>query len=207
MDPPPTPPDPRTMDDPEKSTGWILALYGGAMLAVQGVEQVVAMLYLFANHDPEKESNASAQRHLKSTFETGWNAFQKGTAGMKLNDAKRGIKDHLDGELYERLDKFITGPRAQLAHRFLIERITATDAGARFIPGTALYLVEAEREATALTVLLHQRVVEIVSAYPVHESPPEEVREFAWKMSNLMMRKDYPREVYDDMEHGEEPSP
>jgi hypothetical protein len=203
MDTPPTPPDPRTMEDPEESTGWIFALYGATMLATQGVEQLVSMLYLFASHEPGKQSNASPQRQLKSTFEKGWNAFQKGTAGMKLNDAKRGVKDHIDGELYERLDKFITGPRAQLAHRFLIERITQTDDGARFIPGTALYLVESEREATELTLLLHERVVEIVSGYPDHERPPDEMRDFAWTLTNLMMRKDYPREVYDDTEDTE----
>jgi hypothetical protein len=155
--------------DPEQSTAWILTLYGSAMLAVQGLENMVAMLYFMGGHDPHRKSNASMERQARNAFSTGWSAFQKGTAGMKLNDAKRGVKRHVDPDVYERLDNFIKGPRAQLAHRFLIERIVPSDAGPRFIRGSAAYLVGAAVEASELTALLHRRLLEIMSTWPEPE--------------------------------------
>jgi hypothetical protein len=113
-----------------------LTLYGATMLAVQGVENQIAGLYLLANHDPTRRSNASTQRQVRTAFDRSWSAFQKGSAGMKLNDTKVGLKPHLDPDLYRRLDRFITGPRAELAHRFLVERMALRDEGESFRPGT-----------------------------------------------------------------------
>jgi hypothetical protein len=113
------------MEFPDKQARitWLHALYGATMLAVQQLEQAISLVYTVANVEPGRSSNASPSRQWRNATARMWKAFQQGTAGMKLNDAKVGIKDHLAPELYQELDAFITGPRNQLAHRFLIERL------------------------------------------------------------------------------------
>jgi hypothetical protein len=118
---------------------------------------------------------------------------------MKLNDAKVGIKPHIDPDLYTELDTFLTGPRAQLAHRFLIERVLPSPEGGRFVPGTALYLLETTMQATKLTPALHALTMERLASWPEHERPPKEVQEAALRVGNMAMRKGFPMDLYDEL--------
>lgn len=196
MPPPPEIPEELSAGvDPERSTPHVLMLYGATMLAVQGLENTVSFLYLIANTDPLKASNASPERQLRSTWDRLWSSFQKGTAGMKLNDAKVGVKPHIDGDLYDELDAFVKGPRAQLAHRFLIERIREGKPFGRFVPGSVLYLLSATQQATSLTSRLNERTMEILASWPESERPPQEMQDFAVMISGMAMRKDFPSDL------------
>src|SRR5205085_933826 len=108
----------------------------------------VSWVYLLASYKPAATMKP-AKRQALEAFRRSWAAFQTGTSRMKLNDAARGIRDHLDPSLYADLDRFLAGPRAQLAHKFLIERLETPDAptlrtspdplsNIRFKPGTVL---------------------------------------------------------------------
>jgi hypothetical protein len=189
--------------DPERNTAWIFALYGGAMLSVQGVENAVSFLYLVVNTDPDRKSNASARRQAESAIDRLRRAFQTGTAPMKLNDAKVGIKPHLPRDLYDELDSFLAGPRAQLPHRFLIERIVSTPSGGRFVPGTALYLVETSGQATKLTAALQGLTMDRMATWPESERPSRELQEFALRVSNMAMRKGFPMDLYEEFDKGQ----
>jgi hypothetical protein len=180
--------------DPDANVEWVLTLYGAAMLAVQGLENAVPYLYLVANTTPHRRSKAAPKRQVRNAFERQWSAFQKGTARMKLNDAKLGIRPHIAADLYEDLDAFLVGPRAQLAHRFLIERIGHGEHDRQFLAGSALYLLKSTREETRLTKALHDRAEEILATWPKGERPPEEFRIWAEQLANLAMRKRMPDE-------------
>jgi hypothetical protein len=80
------PVSPELRSDPDASIQWVLLLYGATMLAVQGFEMSLCWLYVVANVDPQKVSNASLKRQWHNAFTRVWGAFQTGSAGMKLAD-------------------------------------------------------------------------------------------------------------------------
>lgn len=179
--------------DPDADVAPVLMLYGATMVAVQGLEHEIAWLYVVVNTEASKVSSASLQRQWRDAARRLWNGFQKASAGMRLNDAKRGLKPHLDDALYAELDRFIKGPRNQLAHRFLIERLLPTDDGAaRFRSGTAAELVETAVQADRLSQRLHERADEVRAGWPAQPEVPAEVREFAEVLGRMAMRKEFP---------------
>jgi hypothetical protein len=191
--------------DPEADTRWVLALYGATMMSIQNLEAAVAFVYLLANHKPSGITT-SAKRQALNEFRRSWAAYQTGTARMKLNDAARGIKSHLDPELYEELDQFLAGPRAQLAHRFLVERLRAPDAAIlraasepmnqiRFKPGTVLELLEVTLACNRLTRALHARADELRAALPDAPDVPREMREFLERLAHAAMFKEFPESL------------
>jgi hypothetical protein len=97
------------------------------MSPVQQLEQAISLVYAVAHVNPTQRSNASPQRQWRNAASAAWRAFQQGSAGMKLNDTTRGIRSHFDPDSYAEVDAFIRGPRNQLAHRYLIERLPAVD--------------------------------------------------------------------------------
>jgi hypothetical protein len=112
----------------EETRLWLAALYGATMIAVQRLEFSVSFLYLVGNYDPSK-SSGSAQRQLRKALVRQWESLNKGTAPMKLNDAKKGVGHLLDEETRVELDRFLEGPRNRLAHRFLIQAMPALGDG------------------------------------------------------------------------------
>jgi len=189
--------------DPEADTRWVLALYGGAMLAIQGLENTVGWLYLLTDIAKNGVGTGTARRQWLRAFHRSWKAFQQGTSRSKLKDAKRGIKDHLDPALYNDLDRFLAGPRAQLAHRYLIERLQQPDGALptadaiavealRFRPGTVLELLEVTMHANELTRRLFDRANEMRAALPAAPEAPDEVRRFVEVMVRMAMFKQFP---------------
>jgi hypothetical protein len=190
--------------NPEADTRWVLALYGAVMLAVQGLEHTISYLYLLADYAKSGGSGGGARRQWIKGFHRSWHAFQQGSARMKLNDQVRGIKDQLDPQLYEELDHFLAVPRAQLAHRFLLERLrTPVDirtvwreealAGMKFTPGTVLELLQVTLHANELNRKLMYRAEEIRRTLP--PPPPEvpdEVIAFATQVARMAMFKEFP---------------
>lgn len=183
--------------DPDANLPAMFMLYGTTMLAVQGVENGIGWLYVIVNTDPHRTSNASIQRQWKAAFERLWGSFQAGSSGMRLNDAVTGLKNHLAPELYTDLQAFISTRRNQLAHRFLIERITRSDdGGARFASGSALELLEAGIEAKRLIGLLHQQADAVRATWPGQtEFPPPDVLEFMETVARMTTRKELPAEM------------
>jgi hypothetical protein len=190
------------LPDPEADTRWVLALYGATMLSIQILESAIASVYLLANYDPS-DMPKPAKRQLTHAFRRSWSAFQQGTARMKLNDAARGIKHELNADLYENLDRFLAGPRAQLAHRFLVERLGPPDAATlrasdeplsliRFKPGTVLELLEASLTAERLSRALFDRADELRSTLPQSPDAPPELREFMERLARAAMYKEFP---------------
>jgi hypothetical protein len=172
------------------------------MLSIQTLELAIASVYLLANHEPS-DLPRPAKRQLTDAFRASWSAYQKGTARMKLNDAVRGIKDDLNADLYEKLDRFLAGPRAQLAHRFLVERLAPPDVATlraseeplsliRFKPGTVLELLEATLTADRLSRALFNRAEELCSALPQAPDAPPELREFIEQLTRAAMYKEFP---------------
>lgn len=181
------------------STPITLMLYGTTMLAVQGLEQAVSWLYAVANTDPDHKSGASQQRQVRDATSRLWTAFQRGSAGMRLKDQQTGLKPHLPPALFAELDRFIKGPRNELAHRFLIERIEGDpqDPLGRFKPATDLELLRVGLEAHQLTRQLYARADEIRATWPVQPPPPPEVKEFFEITGRMVMRKEFPKELVD----------
>lgn len=178
--------------DPEAETRWVYALYGATMHAIQGLEMAVAWLYLVANTESTTGRSGSSRRQLRRTLERSWRAFQHGTAPMKLNDVQRGVRNHLEPELGDELDAFLKGPRAQLAHRFLVERLRVIDEReARFRPGTVAVLVEVTRQATQLMRKIMDRAEEIRSSWPDVPPAPEELRETLTEIARMTMLKEF----------------
>ena len=81
------PPAPKTIGL-EETRLWLMALYGATMIGIQRLEFSVSFLYLIGNHDSSKGSG-SAQRQLRKALARLWESLNKGTAPMKLNDAKK----------------------------------------------------------------------------------------------------------------------
>jgi hypothetical protein len=190
-----------TKPDPEGDTRWVLALYGGTMLAIQGLENTVSWLYLLTDIVQHGGSSGDARRQWLKAFQRSWSAFQRGAPREKLNDAKRGIKDQLDPELYADLDSFLAGPRAQLAHRYLVERLRPPDgslptpdllATLRFQPGTVLELLQVTMQANELTRRLFERADEMRAALPEAPGAPDEIKEFVELIVRATMFKQFP---------------
>lgn len=101
-----------------------------------------------------------------------------------MSDAVHGIKDELDPGLYEEVLRFLRGPRAQLAHRLLVERLhpphgglpkpDAAVEGLRFRPGTVFELLQATMHANELTRRLFERANEMRAALPDAPDVPDE---------------------------------
>lgn len=172
---------------------WFFSLYGVTMLSVQSVEYAVSFVYAVVNTDPAKESNASMKRQLKEAVDRMWRAFQQGSAGMKLNDRKIGIKDHISSELYDDLDGFIKGPRNQLAHNFLVERIASIEQeGRQALIRAGAELLPISRRANRLRDQLQARAVEIVEAWPESPGPPEDMVEWVERLTRMTTLKQFP---------------
>jgi hypothetical protein len=183
------------LPDKEAHVTWLHALYGATMLAVQQLEPAISLVYAVANVEPGRHSNASPRRQWRNATARTWRAFQQGTAGMKLNDAKVGIKDHLAPELYRELDAFITGPRNQLAHRFLIERVPTVDRdGMPALAASAADLIKARVTAKRLSDALMGRADEIRSAWPDVGDIPPEIREQTEAVARATLMKQFPAE-------------
>ncbi len=181
--------------DKDAYVTWLHALYGAAMAAVQQLEQAISLVYAVAKVDPARRSNASPERQWRNVTVSMWRAFQQGSAGMKLNDTTRGIKSHIDPGLYAEVDAFIRGPRAQLAHRFLIERLPTVDRdGVPALFRAAAELVDATLTARRLSDALMVRADEIRGAWPVPSDPPPEVTEQLEAVARATLLKEFPRE-------------
>jgi hypothetical protein len=171
------------------------------MLSVQTLEAAVAWVYLLANYKPSGTAKQVRRQALEG-FRSSWAAFQTGTSRMKLNDAARGIKNHLDPDLYEELDWFLSGSRAQLAHRFLVEHLSTPDAvelraaddplsQVGFKPGTVRDLLVAALESHRLSRALFDRGEELRSALPDAPEVPPEIRSFVEKLARAAMYKEF----------------
>jgi len=115
---------------------------------------------------------------------------------MKLNDTKVGIKPHITAELYAELDAFIKGPRNQLAHRFLIERIVDVDQrGMPALAAATLELMNAGRTAKRLTTQLYERSRELMATWPESEDPPPEVVKALEVIARATLLKEFPRDL------------
>jgi hypothetical protein len=189
------------MDDSpgsEAFTLWFLTLYGAAMLAVQHLEHSVSFLYTVVNTNPGKRSNATAQRQWRNAYQRLWRSFQQGSSGMRLNDAQRGIKAHLSADLYDDLDKFISGPRNQLAHRYLIERVSFIEhEGRAYLMAAAGELIEVVQQANRLRERIDARNAEIRASWPEQTEPPEDVKKFIEDVVRITTLKQFPEEVLD----------
>ena len=194
------------MDFPDKTayTTWLHALYGATMLSVQVLEQSISMVYAVANVDPSRQSNASVARKWREANSRSWRAFQQGTAGMKLNDAKVGIRRHLDPRLYTELDAFISGPRNQLAHRFLVERIADVDRGGLpALRAAAAELLQANANAKRLSDRLLARADEIRATWPETETPPQEVIDYLEIVARATLLKQFPADFIQRVQSAE----
>ncbi len=174
--PPGKPPVPKAIGLVETRL-WLAALYGATMIAVQRLEFSVSFLYLIGNYDPSK-SSGSAQRQLRKALARLWESLNKGTAPMKLNDAKKGVGDQLDQETRAELGKFLEGPRNRLAHRFLIQAMPALgDGGVVAMAPHVIELIEFTQVAGGLADKVWARAMELVEERPDVGPPPVWVQE------------------------------
>ncbi len=174
--PPGKPPVPKTIGLAETRL-WLAALYGATMIAVQRLEFSVSFLYLIGNYDPSK-SSGSAQRQLRKALARLWESLNKGTAPMKLNDAKKGVGDQLDEETRAELGQFLEGPRNRLAHRFLIQAMPALgDGGVVAMAPHVIELIEFTQVAGVLADKVWARAMELVEGRPDVGPPPVWVQE------------------------------
>jgi hypothetical protein len=182
-----------TPSDPDAYVPEVMSLYGATMLQIQCLENAVSLLYALVNADPEKRSNASVQRQWREAFTMTWNAFQKGSPGMKLNDATRGLKGKIPDELHSDLDLFFRRQRNQLAHRFLIERMRPSpEGGARFARGSTLELLETTIKARKLLERVTAHADALREKWPTHPDPPENVLEVIEQLARAAQFKQRP---------------
>lgn len=183
--PPGKPPAPKTIGLAETRL-WLAALYGATMIAVQRLEFSVSFLYLIGNYDPSKGSGG-AQRQLRKALARLWESLNKGTAPMKLNDAKKGVGDQLDEETRAELGKFLEGPRNRLAHRFLIQAMPALgDGGVVAMAPHVIELIEFTQAAGALADKVWMRGMELAEELPDVEPPPAWVQERFAKLAEAV---------------------
>jgi hypothetical protein len=170
----------------EETRLWLAALYGATMIAVQRLEFSVSFLYLVGNYDPSK-SSGSAQRQLRKALTRLWDSLNKGTAPMKLNDAKKGVGDQLDEETRAELGKFLEGPRNRLAHRFLIQAMPALgNGGVVAMAPHVIELIEFTQAASALADKVWTRGMELAEELPDVEPPPAWVQERLVKLAEAV---------------------
>lgn len=147
------------------------------MIAVQRLEFSVSFLYLVGNYDPSK-SSGSAQRQLRKALVRQWESLNKGTAPMKLNDAKKGVGHLLDEETRAELGRFLEGLRNRLAHRFLIQAMPALgDGGVVAMAPHVVELIEFTQVASTLADKVWTKGMELTEELSDVESPPEWVQE------------------------------
>lgn len=190
---PDIPVSPELRADPDASAQWVLLLYGATMQQVQGFEFALRWLYLVANVDPEKVSNASLKRQWYNTFTKVSRAFQAGSAGMRLKDRDKGLKQHIPESLYNEIDTFIQRRRNPLAHNFLIQHLS--EDGTRYARGTILELLEAVIEAGKLTKQMQACADQIRQRWPNQPDPPAEVIEMAEMIGRMAMLRRFPPSI------------
>jgi hypothetical protein len=185
----------------------LFAVYGMTMAAIQGMEQQISLLYVVANSNLQQSSTASAQRQLLRGARRGWQTFQKGTSGMKLNDAKVGVRKHLDPDLYAELDAFVTGPRNQLAHRFLIERLVEIDkAGTPALLQAVAELNHTRQTAKDLADRLLTRTDEILATWPPSAKLTREISAAIEEIAEFVVLKQFPSELREQGDAAQSPS-
>jgi hypothetical protein len=161
----------------EETRLWLAALYGATMIAVQRLKFSVSFLYLVGNYDPSR-SSGSAQRQLRKALARLWESLNKGTAPMKLNDAKKGVGDQLDEETRAELGEFLDGPRNRLAHRFLIQAMPALgDGGVVAMAPHVIELIRFTQAAGALADRVWAKGMELAEELPDVDPPPAWVQE------------------------------
>jgi hypothetical protein len=173
------------------------------MIAVQRLEFSVSFLYLIGNYDPSK-SSGSAQRQLRKALARLWESLNKGTAPMKLNDAKKGVGDQLDEETRAELERFLEGPRNRLAHQFLIQVVPALgDGGVAAMAPHVIELIKFTQAAGALADKVWARAMELLEERSDVEPPPEWVRERLEKLVEAVSLGDMgPESFAGDSEEG-----
>ncbi len=173
----------------EETRLWLAALYGATMIAVQRLEFSVSFLYLVGNYDPSK-SSGSAKRQLRKALVRQWESLNKGTAPMKLNDAKKGVGHLLDEETRAELGKFLDGPRNRLAHRFLIQAMPALDDGVVAMAPHVIELIEFARAAGVLADKVWTKGMEMAEELLDIEPPPAWVLEHLAKLAEAAVFSD-----------------
>lgn len=149
------------------------------MIAVQRLEFSVSFLYLVGNYDRAKNSG-SAQRQLRKALAELWESLNRGTAPMKLNDAKNGVGVQLDEKTRKELTNFLDGPRNRLAHRFLIQAMPALgDGGVVAMAPHVIELIRFTQAARGLADRVWTRGMELTEELPDVEPPP------AWVLERL----------------------
>lgn len=170
----------------EETRLWLAALYGATMIAVQRLEFSVSFLYLIGNYD-SSTSSGSAQRQLRKGLARLWESLNKGTAPMKLNDAKKGVGEQLDEQTRAELGKFLEGPRNRLAHRFLIQAMPALgDGGVVAMAPYVIELIEFTQTAGVLADKVWTRGMELAEELPDVEPPPAWVQERVMKLTEAV---------------------
>lgn len=153
-----------------------MAPYGATMIAVQNLEFCVSFLYLVGNRSPQKAGAGSAKRQLGKGLTELWDSLNKGTAPMKLSDAKKGVAHLLDEQTAAELEAFLDGPRNRLAHRYLIQSLPAlADGGVRAMAPYVIELIEWTQVAGSLAKGVWSRAMEIVEELPDVDPPPPDV--------------------------------
>ena len=187
--------------DADGTSFWFFSLYGATMMSVQSLEYAVSSLYVVVNVEPLKSSNASTKRQLKNAIDRMWRGFQQGSSGMKLNDRKVGIKPHISADLYNELDAFLTGPRNQLAHNFLLERIALMEQGGRdALIRAGAELIPMSQQAGRLSQALQDRMQKLIESWPSGEEPPEEMMEWFERIARMATLKQFPKPVMEKTE-------
>lgn len=190
--------------DEDGTSFWFFSLYGATMMSVQGLEWAVSGLYVVVNVDPSQGSDAGMKRRVKNSIDRMWRGFQQGSAGMKLNDRKVGIKDHISEDLYDELDGFLKGPRNQLAHNFLLERIALMEHGGKdALIRAGAELLPLSLQASRLTDRLRDRTLEIIDSWPAREEPPQEVLDWFEQIARMATLKQFPRPVTEKLERAD----
>jgi hypothetical protein len=136
---------------------------------------------------PEGDRSGNAQRQLRKGLARLWESLNKGTAPMKLNDAKKGVGEQLDEQTRAELSKFFEGPRNRLAHRFLIQAMPALgDGGVVAMAPHVIELIEFTQTAGVLADKVWTRGMELVEDLPDVEPPPAWVQERIMKLAEAV---------------------
>lgn len=190
-------PEPMQHLDPDGLTEQVLAVYGGTMLEIQCLENVVSLLYLMLNFERDFRDDSKGVRSWQEAFTVFWNAFQKGSPGMKLNDPNRGLKGRIPDDLHHDLSRFFRVQRNQLAHRFLFERVRASaDGGSRFATGSTAELLETAFKARDLnkrvTALTDSTVKSMSERFDLSDDDHDE---FGERFARLVQLKQIPADA------------
>lgn len=169
----------------EETRLWLAALYGATMIAVQRLEFSVFLSLSGRKLRPREEFG---QRSKAATQSAGQSvgSLNRGTAPMKLNDAKKGVGAQLDEETRAELAEFLQGPRNRLAHRFLIQAMPALgDGGVVAMAPYVIELIEVTQAAGVLADKIWTRGMELAEELPDIEPPPAWVLERLAKLAEV----------------------